>query len=75
MAALETESAEPNLTGEELAKLLGVTERPDDPNFVVTFFNACIKVQTNPTVQALPDSERVRAIRSAMHAMGMILGG
>jgi len=58
----------------ELAQLLGI---PTDGETVsgVDFFNACMGVQSNEAVQALPYEERIRAIASAGAAMNELQFG
>lgn len=57
---------EPNLTGTELAKILGVPlDSEGMPVDMTTMFNACMNVLGNEKVQGLPTPERLRAIRTA----------
>ncbi len=63
--AEECQSEEGNLTWLELADILGVKHMGDSIP-TVDFFNACLAVQDNAAVRALPKAERLRVIHTAI---------
>ena len=58
------------LTWEQLKELL-VVEDTEKPNWL----NACLQIQDSPQYQALPEEERIRALRTAKNAMDWIQAG
>ncbi|PIS09429.1 hypothetical protein COT75_01365 [Candidatus Beckwithbacteria bacterium CG10_big_fil_rev_8_21_14_0_10_34_10] len=66
---------EVNLTWEELAQSLGVKVGEDGNLNGVDMFNACLQVQSNEAVQALPTEQRVRVIRSVGDALSALQSG
>lgn len=73
MEAMEPTSEE-NMTGLELAKVLGVPLGANGEPDLVDFFNACIGVQTNEAVQQLPHDQKIRVIRTAAAALDHMRG-
>ena len=69
------DSDEPNLSWDELITLLGVAKDSEGNVSGLELFNACMNVQNNPAVLALPDKERIRAIRSAADALTALRSG
>lgn len=73
--AINTEGSEPNLTWIELADALGVEKNAEGNLPGNKLANACLHVQFNPKVMALPEKERLRVIRSAAGALGALRSG
>ncbi len=69
-------SSEENMTWEELANALGIEPKENGNIPGPELFNACMAVQDNPAVQALPKEQRLRVIRTAIDALGELrMGG
>ena len=68
-------SEEANLSWGELAGTLGVLPNEEGNLNGIDLFNACLNVQGNEAVQALPDADRVRVIRSAAAALDALRSG
>ena len=65
---------EPNLTGIELAKLLGVPLNDKElPADWTEMANACLHIQSNEAVNKLPMPERIRALRTATALLDQLL--
>ena len=73
------ESMEPtdevNMTGLEVAELLGFDISDPDKINLTDLANACLGIQSNEQVMTLPKPQRLRAIRSAAGVLDMIVYG
>jgi len=65
---------EENMTGLELAQLLGVPFGTDNKPDSIDFLNACIHVQDNEEVKKLPHDQKIRAIRTAIAVLDHMRG-
>ncbi len=55
----------PNLTGQELARALGLkADKPEDIDWT-EFANACLNAQSNSLVTILPEKQRLQVLRTA----------
>ncbi|QQG41509.1 MAG: hypothetical protein HYV90_05120 [Candidatus Woesebacteria bacterium] len=62
----------PNLTGQELARALGLkADKPEDIDWT-EFANACLNAQFNPLVIALPEKQRLQVLRTAADLLSHI---
>lgn len=62
----------PNLTGQELARALGLkADKPEDIDWT-EFANACLNAQSNPLVIALPEKQRLQVLRTAADLLSQI---
>ena len=69
------EADEPNLTWQELFRLLGVpTTENGVPVNMSDAANACLHTLSNPAVQNLSHKERIRALRSAAATLSILMG-
>ena len=69
------ETDAPPLSWQELFQLLGVqTTGNGVPVNMTDAANACVQVATNPAVQNLPHTERIRALRAAAAAHAVLMG-
>ena len=65
----------PTLSWQELFQLLGVqTTGNGVPVNVIDAAHACVHVATNPAVEKLPHTERIRALRAAAAAHAVLMG-
>lgn len=71
--SMET-TEEQNLTWEELASILGVRPNAKGNLDSVELINACMHVQGNEAISALPKAERLRVIRGAAGALDHLMG-
>ncbi len=65
----------PTLSWHDLFRLLGVqTTGNGVPVNMTDAANACVHVATNPAVEKLPHTERIRALRAAAAAHAVLMG-
>jgi hypothetical protein len=71
-AMVETDA--PTLSWHDLFRLLGVqTTGNGVPVNMTNAINACVHVATNPAVEKLPHTERIRALRAAAAAHAVLM--